>query len=153
MKKAYLLITLIFTIVNSFTLSAQKESVDIIKFYGDAKNHSLPELIADTYSKNKVPIIYFYADWCGPCHSFKKNLKHKLLIEALKNATLIKVNIDIDTQGLVSKYLIRAVPTFVKVDENGVVKAKITSSKWGKSTAKNTAPVMKELIDTDTFDN
>ena len=67
---------------------------------------------------NKVILLDFYADWCGPCKmqdpildSLKKKFKESVEFK----------NIDVDTNmDMSSKYGIHAVPTLV-IERNGEI--------------------------------
>ncbi len=57
-------------------------------------------------------ILYFSADWCGPCKEMKP------VIDQIDPSIITKYNTDFD-EAESAKYGIRAVPTFVIVDEYG----------------------------------
>ena len=58
-------------------------------------------------------VLYFSADWCAPCQEMKP------VVEQLNSDRLIKYDID---EAVVEReqYQVRAIPTFILVDENGV---------------------------------
>lgn len=71
-------------------------------------------------SKNKIVIVDFYADWCGPC----KMIKPKFESFSQTYTNIVAVKVDVDEAGDVAeKYDISAMPTFIvlkngeKVDE------------------------------------
>jgi thioredoxin 1 len=100
----------------------------------------------------RVPVVYFYADWCGPCRRFRAALPNEQVDEALKHAVLIKVNID-SCQALAAHYGVTAVPTFVKMDAQGRAVAAITSDAWDEDVPAKIAPVMAALANGNAYDN
>lgn len=58
-------------------------------------------------------LLVFSAAWCGPCQAMKPSL------EELDQDRLVRYDIDVEADE-VQKYNIRAVPTLVLVDEDGV---------------------------------
>lgn len=113
---------------------------------------ALTQFIRTATPTGRVPIVYFYADWCGPCRRFRAALPSGQVDEALQRATLIKVNVD-SCQNLAAYYGVTAVPTFVKVDAQGRVLASITSAEWQEDAPAAIAPVMARLANTTTYDS
>ncbi|GAA4030017.1 hypothetical protein GCM10022409_12840 [Hymenobacter glaciei] len=101
---------------------------------------------------HRVPVVYFYADWCGPCRRFREALPSPEVDEALQQALLIKVNID-SCQELAAHYGVTAIPTFVKVDAKGRALATITSDAWGEDVPAKIAPVMAQLVNGNAYDH
>ena len=58
-------------------------------------------------------LLVFSASWCGPCQAMRPSL------DELDQERLVRYDIDVEADA-VEKYNIRAVPTLVLVDENGV---------------------------------
>lgn len=152
MRKILFLLAIILNIVTFFSFTTNtSEKVATINYY--EQDLQLKELISSIESKDKVAIIYFYADWCGPCRSFKKSFKSNLVKAALENAVLIKINVDEDyeKQSVYANYGINVIPTFIKTNQNAEVIAQITSDEWGKDTPKNISKVMTSFINTDNY--
>lgn len=57
-------------------------------------------------------LLYFGAEWCGPCKDYKPTL------DQLDQDRVIRYDIDIDFEER-SKYDIRGVPTLIIINENG----------------------------------
>ncbi|QNH63766.1 thioredoxin family protein [Hymenobacter sediminicola] len=111
----------------------------------------LRQLLQQKIAAHKTPVLYFYADWCGPCRRYRASLEEPELQAALANATLIKINIDTDTL-LAAKYEIQAVPTFIKVDSAANTIAQITSDEWDNDVPDEIAAVMSKLVGTTGYD-
>ncbi len=151
MKKHISILILLFCaiFISSFT---EKTNVDTINYYEKNQKKSLNELIAETYKESKIPILYFYADWCPPCRSFKKSLTDKKVQKSLSNARLIKIDIDVDTDEVALKYSVNAIPTYIKVTNEGKILAKINSGEWEEDIPKNIAPVLRKLVNSTKYD-
>ena len=130
-----------------------KDKVKTIDFYNqEEEENSLEKLITKIEEESKIPILYFYADWCAPCRAFRKSLVNPGVIKALKNAVLIKIDVDADLKGLAARYKVNAVPTYVKVNATGEVIAKIDSGEWGADIPRNIAPVMDRFVNKGAYD-
>ena len=58
-------------------------------------------------------VLKFYASWCQPCKNMSK------LMESMENLPKIQ-EVDIDEErDLATHFLIRSVPTLIKIDESG----------------------------------
>ena len=70
---------------------------------------------------NKMKILKFYADWCGPCKMLSKT------IETIEDEIPFEIEeIDADTNiDMAQKYNIRGLPTMVIVDGETEVKRHI----------------------------
>lgn len=66
-------------------------------------------------NKNKVVLIDFHAEWCGPCKSLAPILKD-VKSELGDKISIIKVDVD-KNQTLASKYQVRGVPTMLLFSE------------------------------------
>jgi len=101
-------------------------------------------------SVGRVPLVYFYADWCGPCRRLRTALPSNEVDAALQRTTVILVNVD-SCQELARSYGVSAIPTLVKVDAHGHPVATITSAQWGKDVPDEIAPVLAKLVNSNAF--
>jgi len=122
--------------------------VNIIYYYSDNQGETLLEIITNEIENDKTPVLYFTATWCGPCKGFNKSLKDEKVQESLNGATIIKIDVDKDkkSEQHARTYDIRAVPTFIKVDNEGKVLDQMTSAKWGGLKPKIVARAMNKFL-------
>jgi thioredoxin 1 len=146
--KHYLFATLLLTSSGAATHPTKA----VVAEYTQADDpQAFAQFLRQVTPANRVPIIYFYADWCGPCKRFRAALPSEQVDEALRQAALIKVNVD-SCQELAAYYGISAVPTFIKVDTQGKPVATITGEEWGEDVPDEIAPVMVKLANSTTYD-
>ncbi|MGB0869212.1 MAG: thioredoxin family protein [Flavobacteriales bacterium] len=150
MKFLYLFVILLFCSCKKIKTKSSFENK--VELYEIKKDITINESIRKILSQNKVPILYFHADWCKPCLGFKKSLDDIRMIKAFDKALLLGVNLDSDPQQLAIQYSVSAVPTFIKLDSNTNVLAKITSAEWEEDIAENIAPIMDKLINSNFYD-
>lgn len=62
-------------------------------------------------SKNKVVLVDFFADWCGPCKTLAPILKD-VKAELAAGISIVKIDVD-KNEELASKYNVRGVPTMI----------------------------------------
>ncbi|ORX98586.1 thioredoxin-like protein, partial [Basidiobolus meristosporus CBS 931.73] len=99
-----------FNALRSAFLASSKEGQII-----DATAESFHETLQQC--KNSTVLIYFYADWCGPCRMVGPALK-KAMKEA-GNLVLIKVNVD-EVQEVAAIYDINNLPSILMMSKNQV---------------------------------
>lgn len=126
--------------------------LEVIHYFDKYDKCVVDNLIEETRAASKVPVLYFYADWCGPCRVFKKSLGNNLVKESLNNTVLIKINVDVDHCGLTENYGINMIPTFVKTDGNGKTIAEITSAAWSNDSPKSIAAVLEQFVSGTKYD-
>jgi thiol-disulfide isomerase/thioredoxin len=84
----------------------------------------LDEFILDNNSNNLVILLYFGAEWCGPCKQLKNRLTEPDTIKIMPK--LVVGYLDVDTEensSLVKRYKINSLPTqiYIKLNENKVI--------------------------------
>lgn len=147
--KHYLLATLLLTACGE---SAKHSTKAVVTEYQQADSPAaFAQFVQHVAPTQRVPVIYFYADWCGPCRRFRAALPSAQVDEALQRATLIKINVD-SCQELAAYYNVTAVPTFVKTDAQGKPLATITSAEWDEDVPAAIAPVMAKLVSSTAYD-
>ncbi|EDO45413.1 predicted protein [Nematostella vectensis] len=62
-------------------------------------------------TKDKLVVIDFYAEWCGPCRQIKPKFK-KMALEEFKDVFFAKIDVD-ELEELSEDEQITAMPTFV----------------------------------------
>jgi len=67
-------------------------------------------------------LLYFTADWCGPCKQMHRNVWPKQDVERLVNGQTVPVYLDIDdpaVEPIAMRYQVNAIPTLVLTDAAG----------------------------------
>ncbi len=128
----------------------KSETIKKIDYYGNATNKDqLSIIVKNELAAKRKPVLFFTATWCGPCKQFKNSLNDPLMLDALKDVTLIMIDADVDGEreqiGL-TKYAVRSYPTFLRVDANGKVIKKTDGGAWDENIPKNMAPVLKKFM-------
>src|SRR3989338_2107684 len=59
---------------------------------------NIADLILEAKEERKVLALYFYADWCAPCHQFKKNLEENSDLKQFVDDRLLLKEIDSDSE-------------------------------------------------------
>lgn len=125
-----------------------KTEVDIIDFYSENNTDSISTILNNTINKGKTPILFFTASWCKPCKEFKESTKYEMVANALKDATIIMIDVNKDQpkNGYALDYGARAIPTFIIVDKDGTAMNTITGAAWANNTPDNIAPAMEDFL-------
>lgn len=77
-------------------------------------------------ASQKLVLVDFYADWCGPCKMMDKVLTD-LDYEYSGDITILKVNIE-DLRDLAEEHEVQSVPTF-KIYHRGTLMDSVTGFK------------------------
>jgi thiol-disulfide isomerase/thioredoxin len=73
---------------------------------------------------NKAVLLYFGAEWCGPCKQLKKKLDEPETSNTMPKLVVAYIDIDDEeNSSLVKSYKVKSLPTqiFIKLDNNKVV--------------------------------
>lgn len=84
----------------------------------------LDEFILDNYSNNLVILLYFGAEWCGPCKQLKNRLCDQDTVDIMPKLVVGYLDVDDEeNSSLVKKYKINSLPTqiYIKLDENKII--------------------------------
>ena len=85
---------------------------------------NLDEFIIEQKEKQKVIMLYFGAEWCGPCKQLKKRLADKETKNIMSDLVVAHLDVDEELNSkLVKRYKISSLPTqiLIKLDGSKVV--------------------------------
>ena len=74
----------------------------------------------EVLKSDKLVLIDFYADWCGPCKMMGPIID-KIAEELVEQVKVGKVNVD-DNQDLAMEYNVMSIPTILIIKEGKVAK-------------------------------
>ena len=95
--------------------------------------------IDNVIKENKLVLVDFWAEWCGPCKALNPVLA-ELSEEFKKDLVIAKVNVD-ENKELSVKHSIRSIPTLLLFKDGDLVETKI-----GASSSSNTKSEIKSII-------
>ena len=73
----------------------------------------------EVLESNKVVLIDFYADWCGPCKMMSPVID-EIANEVSENVKVCKLNVD-EAQDIAIQYNVMSIPTLVIIKDGNVV--------------------------------
>lgn len=85
--------------------------MEVIKLNNDNFNSEVKE-------SNKVVLVDFYADWCGPCKMMSPVIDN-IAEELDDNYKICKLNVD-EAQDIAYEYSVMSIPTLI-IFKNGTV--------------------------------
>lgn len=82
----------------------------------------LEEFIWENINAKKVVVIYFGAEWCGPCQQLKKKIASDEAKEAMPDLVVGHIDMDEDQNNELSQtYKIKSLPTQIFVTLKGTL--------------------------------
>lgn len=130
MKKGLALLLFVLTAAGCFAASGQEPAgkIDWVKNYSDG--------LRLARESGKPALVYFTADWCGPCVELKKYVwSDKRVIEASKQLVSIYVDADQDTETFAA-YKVRGIPAVFFLSPAGEIVMKFTGDRSAANFAK-----------------
>ena len=72
----------------------------------------------DALLKNKLVLVDFWAEWCGPCKSMHPIFSR--MAKKYNHVRFARVNVD-DSQNIATKFNVQSIPTFSMFNDGKVV--------------------------------
>ena len=72
----------------------------------------------DALLKNKLVLVDFWAEWCGPCKSMHPIFSR--MAKKYSHVRFARVNVD-DSQNIATKFNVQSIPTFIMFNDGKVV--------------------------------
>lgn len=69
----------------------------------------------------KSKLMYFGAEWCGPCRMMKQIFKDKKVENLLDKLDMMVYDVDVN-KNLANQYQISTVPTMIFIDKDGIMR-------------------------------
>ncbi|MGI4869623.1 MAG: thioredoxin family protein [Janthinobacterium lividum] len=136
--------------VRSGSVASHKAAIVVYQHADDPQ--TFRQFLTGAVAAGHVPVAHFYGDWCGLCRRFEAALPDQRVQAALRNTTLVEINID-SCRALAAYYGVTAVPTFIKLTVQGQPLAKITSAEWYADAPEAIAPIMTKLVSTNAYNS
>ncbi len=71
----------------------------------------------DALLKNKLVLVDFWAEWCGPCKSMHPIFSR--MAKKYSHVRFARVNVD-DSQNIATKFNVQSIPTFIMFNDGKV---------------------------------
>ena len=71
----------------------------------------------DALFKNKLMLVDFWAEWCGPCKSMHPIFSR--MAKKYSHVRFARVNVD-DSQNIATKFNVQSIPTFIMFNDGKV---------------------------------
>lgn len=85
--------------------------------------NELDDFIVEQIEQKKVILLYFGAEWCGPCKQLKKRLQQTETVSIMPDLAVAHMDVDEELNAkIVKRYKITSLPTqiFIRVDNNKI---------------------------------
>lgn len=84
-------------------------------------------------AQRRPVMLFFTADWCGPCQRFKRDVLHQAQVREAIEATVVPVKVDLTnpdmpTRGLAQRYEVEGIPDLLLTDAQGRVLSRLDRS-------------------------
>lgn len=115
------------TLIAAILISFQSFSQEGIKFFEGSWN----ELLAFAKKENKPIFVDAYTTWCGPCKQMSKYVFTDSAVGIYYNQTFVCAKFDMEKgegKDIAKKYGVRAYPTLLYIDNEGVIMHKVAGS-------------------------
>ena len=76
----------------------------------------------DALLKNKLMLVDFWAEWCGPCKSMHPIFSR--MAKKYSHVRFARVNVD-DSQNIATKFNVQSIPTFIMFNDGKVAQQMI----------------------------
>ena len=71
----------------------------------------------DALLKNKLMLVDFWAEWCGPCKSMHPIFSR--MAKKYSHVRFARVNVD-DSQNIATKFNVQSIPTFIMFNDGKI---------------------------------
>lgn len=102
------------------------------------KLKGLTEAQAQAQAQSRPVLLYFTANWCGPCHEYEANVLNSVEVQAALRTNRVlfsKVDIDGVESSALNKWGVRIVPTVILVTADWKQRETLTSTRDAKQLA------------------
>lgn len=83
--------------------------------------NKMEKIVDTTEVASKSKLMYFGAEWCGPCRMMKQIFKNEKVKNLLDKLDMMMYDVDVN-KDLAGQYQISSVPTMIFVDKNGIMR-------------------------------
>lgn len=108
----------------------------------------LQEEHAEAEGRGMIPVVQFYADWCGPCVALREAMDDPAMQAAFDGVYVVRLQVDVWTPYVADGPFDHSqIPRFHGFDAEGrPTRRMITGDAWGDDTIENMAPVLDKFF-------